>query len=391
MRKISANYVFTGLEFIKNGLITLDDNGVICSVRSLGEGSPEEESTEFYNGILCPGFVNTHSHLELSHMLRKIEPHKGMAYFCEVIMRTRDWCDQAAQLDAIRKYDKEMFLEGIVAVGDISNSTHSFAVKSNSKIYYHTYIECLGLSEDKSEEIIKHALMVEQQAINLNLNCSITGHAPYSMSENLLRDALFHGNRKKMMSLHNQESFDEIELFKNKGGNLSAVFGKGFESFLNQYKSSLERNLRYLEKETKLLLVHNTYTDAKDYEYASNLHPNIYWALCPRSNQYIESRLPDLRMFHAKGAKITLGTDSLSSNHSLSMLEEIKVIQDNFPEIPLSSILTWATLNGANALNIGDKYGSFTVGTSPGVCLIENVDLKNLRLIQESKSHRLLP
>ena len=88
--------------------------------------------------------------------------------------------------------------------------------------------------------------------------------------------------------------------------------------------------------------------------------------------------------------KVCLGTDSLASNTNLSILEEIKTINFNYPNISLSKILTWATYNGAEALDLHFNIGSFEQGKTPGVNLIDNVDFDNMILKKQSKIKKLL-
>jgi len=69
-----------------------------------------------------------------------------------------------------------------------------------------------------------------------------------------------------------------------------------------------------------------------------------------------------------------MGTDSLASNHQLSILEEIKTLEQAFPELGVENLLQWATYNGARALQLDGMLGSFAPGKQPGVVLIENMD-----------------
>ena len=94
--------------------------------------------------------------------------------------------------------------------------------------------------------------------------------------------------------------------------------------------------------------------------------------MCPNANIYIETRLPDIPAMITANAALTLGTDSLASNHSLSIMNEIKVIQKHFPEITLDQIISWATINGAKFLGIEKQFGSFEKGKKPGVLNINN-------------------
>ena len=85
---------------------------------------------------------------------------------------------------------------------------------------------------------------------------------------------------------------------------------------------------------------------------------------------------------------IVIGTDSLASNHQLNILEELKTISKNFPNIPIETLLQWATINGAKALQMENELGSFEKGKHPGVVLIENITDK--KLTQNSVAKRVL-
>lgn len=83
-----------------------------------------------------------------------------------------------------------------------------------------------------------------------------------------------------------------------------------------------------------------------------------------------------------------MGTDSYASNWQLNMLEEIKTIQQEFPWIPLSEILKWATLNGAMALNMEGKLGSFEQGKQPGVVLIDKI--MDQKILKDAMAGRII-
>jgi imidazolonepropionase-like amidohydrolase len=90
--------------------------------------------------------------------------------------------------------------------------------------------------------------------------------------------------------------------------------------------------------------------------------------------------LPPIELFRKNNCAIVLGTDSLASNWRLNILDEIKTIRKNFPEIPLQELLGWATINGAKALEMDDQSGSFEKGKKPGIVLIneENLSAKKI-------------
>ncbi len=87
--------------------------------------------------------------------------------------------------------------------------------------------------------------------------------------------------------------------------------------------------------------------------------------------------------------KIALGTDSLASNNQLNILEEMKTISHIYPEIPLKELVSWATMNGSRALNISDRFGQLEPGKTPGINLLYDLNLHELKLTLESKVKRL--
>jgi len=144
LRKISSTYVFTlAGKPIKNGIVVADERGTIVDVVDVCGDVSEIEGVEYYSGILCPGFVNTHCHLELSYLKDRIPEHTGLPNFLKQIALLRN-SDEEFQLLAARQADHFMWKSGIVAVGDTSNNSLPLEVKEKSKLYYHTFIECFG-------------------------------------------------------------------------------------------------------------------------------------------------------------------------------------------------------------------------------------------------------
>lgn len=131
--------------------------------------------------------------------------------------------------------------------------------------------------------------------------------------------------------------------------------------------------MQHLNPAHRTLFVHNTLTTASDILSAQTWSPNTYWATCPNANLYIENRLPNYRAFLDTNARMTIGTNSLTSNWQLSVLEEMKTIARYQSYVPFSALLRWATLNGAQALGFDDTLGSLEVGKTPGVLLVEGL------------------
>jgi len=386
MRKISADYVFpVSSAPIPNGVITIDDDGTIVEVSNDKEKIDGGE-VEVYKGIICPGFINTHCHLELSHMRSQIPENKGMTGFIKEIISKRDLFSEEEIQQAIVDAEKEMMRNGIVAVGDISNNNSTFQQKAKGNIYYHTFIEVFDLNPERATEVFENALSLQQQLWTLDFNPdsyrgsnSIIPHAPYSVSDKLFQmvyDAAIKNN--SILSIHNQESEGEHELFVSKAGVMLQAFsqmGITMDFIKKTGVSSLQSTFAKLVASQKKLLVHNTYTSKEDMEFVTkNSKPEtVYWCTCPNANIYIEGKLPDYKLFIDADALVTVGTDSLASNWSLSVLDELKTIVKHHPSIPLQTLLLWATKNGADFLGL-TTAGTLDKGKKPGINLLQNTN-----------------
>ena len=389
-RKFSANHIFTGYEFLQKHVLITDSDGVIVELVKAGEAG---DGIEKSNGILCPGFINAHCHLELSHMKGQVPKHTGLVDFVLKLVNERDF-EEEEILSAIEKAENEMLQNGIVAVGDICNNTLTIPQKKKGRLGYYNFIEASGFPPQVAAIRFKRAVDIyNAYAENMKAN-SIVPHAAYSVSADMftmIND--FPDNN--LIAIHNQETDAENELFENEAGDFLRLYEKmGIEIsfFKPSGKSSLQTWLPQFTNGQTVISVHNVCTSEKDIEFiklqTTNHKLKTFFCLCPNANLYISNTLPDVPMLVQQGCEMVLGTDSLASNDQLSILEEIKTLQKNFPEINLETILKWTTINGARALQMDKKLGSFEKGKQPGLVLIEEAD--GLMVTEKSSSRRIL-
>lgn len=385
MRFISAKYLFDGQKFLNtNPVLVLDDKN--CFMEYAKRESIEKNRIEHYDGIVCPGFVNTHCHLELSHMLSTIPEKTGFLNFGKNIMSRRNSFSKEEIREAIIVADKKMTEEGIVAVGDISNTNDTFETKAGSPIFYHTFIELIALNPDRAEMAFNEGKRLQSNASEKGLKSSLVPHAPYSVSAELMKKTADDSRASKSpITIHNQENPDEDLFFQKKEGDFVEFYkflGIPIDYFHPSGLSSLRTYLPNLTASGNLILVHNTFTSSDEIKWANNLNKNMYWCTCPNANLYIENRLPELKNFIENKCKMVIGTDSLASNHSLSITGEINVLLDNFKWLKIADALKWATYNGAEALGIEAKFGGFIKGKNTG---LNYLSYKSNRLTLEGK------
>lgn len=392
MKIFRADYVFPiNADPIKDGVVTVDDLGKIISVSNQVPADADPTAVEHLEGIICPGFINTHCHVELSHLLGKTPQRGGLVNFITDIQRLRNADINEIEAAAI-KADSDMYDNGIVAVGDISNSNVTIALKAKSKIYYHTFVETFGFTPANAEAVFNKALELMKEF--KSQSCSVTPHAPYSVSKELfklIKRYCDSNANKNLISIHNQECEDENKFYRYKLGSfndLYAQFGIDISYFKPQARNSLQSVIPLLTAKQDILMVHNTCTNLKDIYFIKRFDRRIHWCFCPNANLYIEGALPKVDLFLDQGFNITLGTDSLASNHKLCILSEMYTLQSKFPNLTFERLLKWATINGATYLGIDKEKGSLEVDKTPGLNLITGLD--NLKITADTKVRRLV-
>lgn len=369
--KLTAPWLHDGRAFLKEKVLVTGAEGKIIDIIGREEAG---EQVRVLEGILCPGFVNTHCHLELSHLKGVIAEHTGLIDFLIAVMQRRG--DTAAEhiQEAAAAAEEAMYQEGIVAVGDIANTADSLTVKKSERLYYHTFVEALGFSAAGAAKSMQRAAQIRKAFEEQGLAVSTVPHAPYSVSKSLFR--LIDDCRDATICIHNQESPAEDLLYEGEASDFYRLYetlGIDYSSFTPTGSSSLQSWMPEFTHGQTLLAVHNTFSRAGDIRLALASPHRIYWCLCPGANAYIEERMPPADFLFHQGASIVLGTDSLASNHQLSLLEELKTLQFHFPDLPLEAMLSWATINGAEALGCGARFGSFTRGKAPAVIQLSPV------------------
>lgn len=395
MRRIAARYVYDGksAEPLHNGFVEMTEDGTILEV-----GTSEDLSTEaeFYDGAIVPGFVNAHCHVELSYLHGKFRKGTGMAGFIDQINEMRDTSSLEDKKQAISHWMDVMWGRGVSAMADISNCDDSFENKSRSSMYTRTFLEVFGTEPEDCGKVMNEVMKLRSEADGFGLDAAPTPHACYTMSPELLTAASAAGLQSGYLSYHCEETQEEEDMLISGSG---AMYDNRIRAGMSvppvTGKSSL---LYFLDRlaaaktpplEEHILLVHEVCINSEGIEAVKKMLKHPYIALCPRSNIFIHNSLPPVDLIRRSGITVTVGTDSLSSNDDLDMLSEVFCLQENFPEIPLGELLSWATWGGADFLGKSDILGRIAPGYRPGVVFIGNLDSDG-RLTAGSASRRII-
>ncbi len=391
MRRLSAHFIFTNNgPPLRMGIITAGDDGTIINVEDTGGSVKESEPVEFFNGIIIPGFVNCHCHLELSHLKGVISRGTGLGGFLAELQQIRRSSPETI-IAAASATDRAMYDEGIVLCADICNNSLTFSIKKKSRISYINLLEVFATDPGQAETRMDEVEKLSEESERHGLPYSIVPHTVYAVSLPLFRLIKERTAENRVTSIHFMETEGEDAFVKDQSGPLIETFKKAgmIADKLLTPRSCVSAILDELTPSGSLILVHNTFADRETVSRV-NKRGNVYWCLCPNANLYIENRMPPAAMLAGEGCDIVTGTDSLASNGSLSILSELKTIQEHFPSMSLTDLISMATINGARALGQEDKYGKIEPGKKPGLLLLDGVDLRNLKLSPETIVTRLI-
>lgn len=401
MKRITAKYIYTldSDEPIINGFIDYNTDGTIINIGNssdAGNSSNIDNEAIYYDGAIIPGMVNTHCHIELSHLEGAFKKYTGMAGFIDQINELRDSKTREEKIIALKKWIDKLWKDGVSAMGDISNGSDSFKAKSESPMYFRTFLEVFGSEAKDCDSVMEMILALKKEADALGIDAAPTPHSCYTTSPELLTASATEGLKSGYISYHSQESQEEEDMILSGTGALADNRRRYNMSMPPVTGSS---SLKYFLKRlsvthpgsisSKVLLVHNVCLSQSDIDETKKVLDKVYWAICPISNIFIHNSLPPVELMRKNDLKVTIGTDSLSSNDDLDMVKEMYCLQSNFKDLSLNEMLTWACRNGAEFLDKLENLGTLTIGKKPGLVFIDNLD-ETGRLTERSRSNRII-
>ena len=380
-RKLGAERIFNGRRFLEDTVLLIREDDSVEALVPLSEAG---DDIEYIKGILSPGFINSHCHLELSHLKGGIEPGRGLVPFIKEVMAKRQVAGEVKR-KAMSAALQEMWVNGISGVADICNTGDSIELKQRSKMRWHSFIEVISLLDATSQDRIEQFGAIREMFQQNGLSSGLVPHAPYSISPQTFRN-LNKLTAGATISIHNQETAAEDELFRSGTGAFLQLYnsmGHPGSVLPISGRSSLQTWLPYFTNGQTILMVHNTFIAEADLlfakEHAQKHGLTLVYCLCPNANLYIEGSLPPVELLVKHECRIVLGTDSYGSNWQLDMCREMSPILENHPMLALETVLQWATANGAEAMG-WSELGHFRKGAKPGVIAIGE-ELKARRLI----------
>lgn len=367
----------------------LTDGGRILEVGGrddLVKRHPSAPLEELDGAVILPGLVNVHTHLELSALKGTLPLGSFVDWIIGLIERRRE-LDEGFYHRSTNQGVEELIRSGVTCVGEITTTGMSFEVLQNSGLRGVVYREVLSPDPAKADQIAERA-EVEVQAMQAKagglLKVGLSPHAPYSLSEPLLRHVGALALRLKLpLAIHLAEMAEEVVYIREGAGLIREKLlpRVGWEGPSHEIRG--ETPVRLLARlgllSPSTLAVHAIHLEEEDQDLLASRGVAI--AHCPRSNAFLNTGVAPLPAYLARGMQVGLGTDSLASNVSLSLWDEMRfAFRLHKGKVSAEQLLRMATLGGAEALGVGGLIGSIESGKRADLTAItcEDLDGKDL-------------
>ena len=339
---------------IPDGRVAVESGRVAWVGRAGAPGDPGGPARDLGPGVLLPGLVDAHCHLELSHLAGEVPFGGGFVPWIEGVVGARGRFSGGEVAAATRAAIRFLEERGTVAVGDVSNALAHVGDLAASRLDGVVFMELLAWDPARAEASLtwaeERARAVAAQ-LRPGLDVRLAAHAPHSVSPALF--ALLR-ERGGPSAVHLAESPDESRFLADGGGPWPEFLrrrGLGHVAFEPPGTSPV----RYLEElgvlHSQLVAAHGVQLDADDRAVLARRGAHV--VLCPRSNRNLGVGTADLPALLAAGVRLALGTDSLASAETLDVLDDAVALHRAFPSVDPAVIVRIATQGGAEALGLG--------------------------------------
>ncbi len=333
-------------------------------------------------GVLMPGLVNAHIHLELSHLTAVQRPAAGrkMCDWIEDLLRSRG---ESGLTVSERELYRQQALHnqhrsGVVLLADIGNEPQPPQHGLPVVFLFREFLAPTGQATAAAKALLS----------KLPDSVAATAHAPYSTSPELLRVLKKRTTRLgQVFSLHVAESPEEIEFLRSATGSFRDFLERrgAWDETFSDNGDDLEGTVMYLRRlgllDSRTLCVHCVHITENEIRLLANSGAHI--CLCPGSNRFLRVGKAPVQHMLRHGLLPALGTDSIASNETLDLWREMGILRADHPGIDPGKILEMATLGGAVALQCADDFGSLSPGRK--AVLLEVHPQRLGRVVSESE------
>lgn len=360
---------------IRDGAVLVVNNRImeVGQYRDLAAEFSSVALKEHDGSILTPALINGHAHLELSHLSAENIPEDSYHHTSDMTDWIRLLLAQKQKFSSLhhdfvtrifecgRLALDKMFTDGVAFVGDIGNHLESRMISKDHQVQVNFLLELMGISRDTETK----ALSLLNKIVAEDLpNVCFTAHAPYSASPSLIQEIKRHSTmRQSTFSVHVAESAEEIEFLQTGSGSFKD-FLQDRGAWDNSFKPPGTSAVYYLEQlgvlDRRTLCVHAVHIDQQEIEILATKQSKV--CLCPGSNRHIGVGKAPVKEMLSAGILPAIGTDSLSSNKSLNLWREMRILREDHPELSPQDVFAMATVGGATAWGCSDELGAISPG-----------------------------
>jgi len=393
VRALLARWVFpVDQPPLRDGVVEVRGEEIV-TVRPYRTG---EEVEDLGDVALLPGLVNAHTHLEFSGLERPLgEPQMAFADWIRHVLDYRSREEQRTgdpaqwRAEGVARGLAESQAAGVAAIGEIATSNWPETLINTAAQQCTVFAELLGLAEERIEPLWQAARqhIAAGQLVECRWLPGLSPHAPYTVHPELLgRVCRFSVEEHFPVAMHLAESLEEIELLLSGSGPL-VEFLDSIKAFPRGVIQRGTRPLDYLEmlaQAERALVIHGNFLSNEEIEFVGQRSERMSIVYCPRTQAYFCGGDYPLENMLAANVNVCLGTDSRASNPDLNLFEEMRFLVQRHPSVTLEGVLYLATQAGADALGLGDKFGSISPGKSARLAQVK------LASIDAADLHELL-
>ncbi|HHT9130470.1 MAG TPA: amidohydrolase family protein, partial [Candidatus Brocadiaceae bacterium] len=376
---IRAKYLIPNPEdYIENGAVAIKGTrihrvGRFAEVKILPDIG---KIIDLGNAVILPGLINTHTHLDLTNLHRRIKPTNNFTHWIFQLLAARTRWKDEKYISSIEKGIKLSVEAGTTTIADIANTSHSFSALKKSPLRKIVYKEIIDLDPSHAKDVMEK-IQWELSTITTDdlFRIGLSPHAPYSVSRELYRAVSQLARETNMpVCTHIAETEDEIEFLEKGTGNFPILL-RQIRAMNNNWQPPGLSPIKYLNETGLLgnhpLLIHCNYITDDEITLIKSSGASV--AFCPRSHHFFSHTNHPVQRLLDAGISVGLGTDSLASNDTLSILDEMKFLFHHYPILP-KALLFMATLNGAKSLGLELQVGRIKEGFEADLCGIRLPD-----------------
>jgi cytosine/adenosine deaminase-related metal-dependent hydrolase len=360
---------------LDNGAVIVD-HGLILRVGPFSEIRAEFSDmpvVDLGDSALMPGLINAHCHLDYTGLRGAISRPRSFAAWIERLNAVKRSLQKEDYLRAITVGLRQARHAGTTSLLNMEAFPELLNDLEAPPIRVWWFYEMIDIRlRSATDELIQGALRFFEQRSDWLGGFGINPHAPYTASIDLYRLASDCATPMGMLlSTHLAESREEYEMFRNATGPLFDFLRRlGRPMFDCGARTPFRHLAEAGAIDQRWILVHMNELDAEDLDFLSRGNRQWHIVHCPRSHAYFQHREFPIDELLARNVNISLGTDSLASNDSLSLWEEMSALQRRKPDLSSEQILRMVTVNPARAIGMHGRIGELAPGAEADMIAI---------------------